>query len=800
MVRFLLALITFATVAFAADPDSHSRIRDAHENRNYPSAIAELKTLKSQDPVVFAANNYEYLLGRLAERVGDHSLAIASYTAVSESESVLKQYGLWRTSRLLASMGNFPLERIFLQELLAKYPKSVLAPAAHRRMAFSLFDGGNFELVISRLESPQRHLNSSQTVPAEDRDMLLLLARSYMFAGKIDSARKIFTQLVSRLKNPAQPDDIALEAVRGLDILDVGVEGQGRRVAELPDHEHLRRAIIYQFNREFENARLHYSAIVNTFTESGNTPDAVFQVGRGYVQQGNFGEAILWFERAIEQFSDHPVRKDALLQAASAYARLGKHREAISRYQRFIDSYGDDERLDRAYLNIIDILRDQGEDSEALRRATMTQEVFRGKTAEAQALFAEARIYIARDEWEKAIVALEKLSALPDLGGTRVPGGASKPEVAFLRAFTLEKLRRYSEAINIYLSIPDGRNEYYGWLSTLRLRRMAEEKTSSGSIQQALYESSDDLNDKNADLRRKALQNTIRMSTDPVGIEKLLSAVKLTYKEIAAYNKTPTRSVRSFGRQDPVREKTRPGNDVHGAIADELIFLGLYDEAAGELEASGRFKGPDAEFSIAAYYLKGDIAHRAVKLIEPEWRQVPADYQVELIPEEAGRYLYPAPYRHFLLEHSTPRKIDPRFLLSIMRQESRFRPDAKSNAAARGLMQFIATTANRIAGELKFELLKQDQLYEPETAILFGAQYTGDLLRLFPNQLEAAAASYNGGEDNMQRWLKRSRSGVPERYVPEIAFAQSKDYVYKVMANYRVYQALYDESLNFRQR
>jgi soluble lytic murein transglycosylase len=73
-------------------------------------------------------------------------------------------------------------------------------------------------------------------------------------------------------------------------------------------------------------------------------------------------------------------------------------------------------------------------------------------------------------------------------------------------------------------------------------------------------------------------------------------------------------------------------------------------------------------------------------------------------------------------------------------------------------------------------------------------------LRLFPNQLEAAAASYNGGEDNMQRWLKRSRSGVPERYVPEIAFAQSKDYVYKVMANYRVYQALYDESLNFRQR
>jgi len=32
--------------------------------------------------------------------------------------------------------------------------------------------------------------------------------------------------------------------------------------------------------------------------------------------------------------------------------------------------------------------------------------------------------------------------------------------------------------------------------------------------------------------------------------------------------------------------------------------------------------------------------------------------------------------------------------------------------------------------------------------------------------------------------------------VPEIIFTQSKDYVYKVMASYRIYQMLYDENLN----
>ncbi len=133
-----------------------------------------------------------------------------------------------------------------------------------------------------------------------------------------------------------------------------------------------------------------------------------------------------------------------------------------------------------------------------------------------------------------------------------------------------------------------------------------------------------------------------------------------------------------------------------------------------------------------------------------------------------------------------------------MRQESRFRPDAKSNAAARGLMQFIPATSNKIAGELGRDNYSRDELYDPETAILFGSQYLADLFKLFPSRSEAVAASYNAGEDNMARWLARSRSGSPERYVAEIMYPQSKDYVYKVMSNYRMYKLLYDEGLRLR--
>jgi soluble lytic murein transglycosylase len=133
-----------------------------------------------------------------------------------------------------------------------------------------------------------------------------------------------------------------------------------------------------------------------------------------------------------------------------------------------------------------------------------------------------------------------------------------------------------------------------------------------------------------------------------------------------------------------------------------------------------------------------------------------------------------------------------------MRQESRFRADAKSISAARGLMQFIPSTADLIATQLGKKSFSQDELYSPPTAILFGSQYLGNLFKQFPAMPQAVAASYNGGEDNVARWTQRARTNDPDRYVMEVAFAQSKDYVYKVVANFRVYQMLYTEQLRPR--
>ena len=49
------------------------------------------------------------------------------------------------------------------------------------------------------------------------------------------------------------------------------------------------------------------------------------------------------------------------------------------------------------------------------------------------------------------------------------------------------------------------------------------------------------------------------------------------------------------------------------------------------------------------------MAHRAVGFIEPLWRKIPADYEIELIPRDQLELLYPAPYTDSLLKFASPR-------------------------------------------------------------------------------------------------------------------------------------------------
>ncbi len=795
---FLLAsLFALAPAYYPQTADElQASIRSAAEQERHSDALAALRDLEQKYPRSFTANDFDYLAARISERSGDLAAASAWFLANIKRGSILTPYALFHLAAIARASGNLMLERTYLDEITAFEPNVLVAEAARNRRARSWFESGNFAMAIRDFESLAAGtlLPASKAQDPTAREDQLFLARALIAAGDTAAARDAFATLITTTANAAQPDDIALAAVRGLDRLDIGPNATAGTAPKLDDSEHVSRASIYQFNRDFTDARLHYAAIIQDHPESTSVPDAVYQTGRSFAQEANYSEAIRWFERVLEQFPEHPVSRDALLQAANAYARVSKHHEGIRRYQDFIAKYAADDRLDRAYLNIIDILRDQDEETDALKWSAKMQEVFRGKLGEALGTFAEARIHLAKNDWPAALAALDRLLTMPELGGAAVPGGTTRAEVTFLRGYALEQERNFAAAIDTYLSIPDGRNEYYGGRATERLRDLANNVAAKTAVGNKLPSLS--IESKDREFSRQNVQAALRLTIVQTEKDRLLATLKNIYATLPGYNSPPKFELIDIAKVTPGALPSVAAN-LHTSIGERLAFLGLYGEAAPEFEASrpAPISG-DLGYTIAIMNMRGDRGYKAVAFAEPLWRSVPADYQIELIASDQIGLLYPTPYRAAFGKFAVPRNVDPRFLLSIVRQESRYRPDIKSNAAARGMLQFISTTSNKVAAGLGRNGLDQDELYSPSTAILFGSQYTADLFRLFPGQPHAVAGSYNGGEDNIRRWINRSRSDSPDRYVPEIAFSQTKDYVYKVMANYRIYQMFYNNDLS----
>jgi peptidoglycan lytic transglycosylase len=792
--------ISFSAAALAQTPaENQKRIQAALEAGNLNAAIAELQALKTSNARQFAANNYDYLLGRLTERNGDAAGSTATYQSVVARNSVLSQYALWRLALLARSTGDLVLERERLRQLITLAPESLLREAASLRIGQSFYESRDFVAAISALQ-PLTAFKGKATA----RLALSLMAEAYLESGNQPEARVAFANLIAQMPDASRPDDFALAAARSLDALDT----TGGKYLPLSESEHLLRASIYQFNRDFERARTHYIAVVESNSQSGAVPNALYQVGRGYYLQQRYDDALQYLGR-VERFPDSLITRDALALVAATHSRLGRVDEAVAAYKLFIQRFPDAPNSERPYVNVIDLFHEAGRYKEALNWVEQARTKFKNEPGVALAQFAQLRIHLAQNKWQEVISNADRLEQISTLISESLLGSTTLSEVHFLRASALEQLGKFNEAITAYLTIPDGRDEYYGQRATQRLKALIEDSRTRALVQFRLdslrAESTRSLAAGAADQARRSAQSALRMASVPSTRNELLEIIRKTYEELPAY-KLPRFNTVALGRQIVVEKPpSQQAEASHTALAQELLFLGLYDEGVPEFVADAVItpkKAPptasaisDTDFTLALYSLRGGLANRAIRFAEQVWKTVPSDYLLELAPHELVELLYPIPFRESLLKHAVAREVDPRFVLSIARQESRFRTDVKSAAAARGLMQFIPATATDVAKQLNYSDFRQDELYNADISILFGVQYLAALARQFPEMPEAVAASYNGGADNMARWMARSRSHDPVRYVPEIGFSQTKDYVFKVMTNFWIYQQLYDKQL-----
>ena len=156
------------------------------------------------------------------------------------------------------------------------------------------------------------------------------------------------------------------------------------------------------------------------------------------------------------------------------------------------------------------------------------------------------------------------------------------------------------------------------------------------------------------------------------------------------------------------------------------------------------------------------------------------------------RLFYPIPHFELVQEESGKYNIDPYLIMAMMRVESKFNENAQSSRGASGLMQIMPETAKWIAQELKVEDYHEDMLRKPETNITFGIWYMNHLIREFDGNIVAALAAYNGGQTNVRKWINTGVWSGKYEDQDDIPFQETRNYLYKVITDYKIYKKIYD--------
>jgi soluble lytic murein transglycosylase-like protein/outer membrane protein assembly factor BamD (BamD/ComL family) len=242
----------------------------------------------------------------------------------------------------------------------------------------------------------------------------------------------------------------------------------------------------------------------------------------------------------------------------------------------------------------------------------------------------------------------------------------------------------------------------------------------------------------------------------------------------------------------------KPVASAANTTADEVIYL-----KAHSLERAGRLNDAMRTYLLipdgASSYYGGLATDRLRQMSDGSVIQIARQRAAAVNSAIANAATdYPAAYRFQVLREANKRGLDPRMLLSIMKQESQFKSGARSPSAARGLLQLTIDAANKYGKRAGFDRITEDMLYRPDVNIAIGAEYVAELSRMFAGLPEAIAAAYNGGEDNVARWLARSNQSDGGVFASEVGFTESKNYVLKVMNYYRAYRQLYTADLKPR--
>jgi len=166
------------------------------------------------------------------------------------------------------------------------------------------------------------------------------------------------------------------------------------------------------------------------------------------------------------------------------------------------------------------------------------------------------------------------------------------------------------------------------------------------------------------------------------------------------------------------------------------------------------------------------------------------------LPDDFWVLVYPRPFWDEVRTAAHAAGVDPILLVSLMRQESRFDPEARSAVGAVGLFQIMPYTATALGeaaglGRMFENGVDDARLTQPSINAAIAARLTANLLAQFNGEIAPVIASYNAGEQRVAVWWSASSQRGEDVFVDSIPYSETRRFVREVLTNYAAYQRVY---------
>jgi len=146
----------------------------------------------------------------------------------------------------------------------------------------------------------------------------------------------------------------------------------------------------------------------------------------------------------------------------------------------------------------------------------------------------------------------------------------------------------------------------------------------------------------------------------------------------------------------------------------------------------------------------------------------------------AWNWFRPVLHKQLVNKYCGVYKLDPLWVMSIIKVESGFSPWARSGRGAVGLMQLLPSTAKDIASDAGLPDFQPSDLQTPDTNLHLGVYYLFKLQQQFPEDETAVLAAYNAGPRITSDW----RRGKPALELEDIEYPETRRFVERVDRTY----------------